>query len=221
MLFLYNSTISSHIEFLHDVRVANWRHDVRFFKQDCTERRELCAYFGHGETHAYDPPLLFFHKGEWSESFHDEIQLGEHPSPASRRQRVKAMVRWIDRAAPRAATKLHDRGTQAAGSNPRAAGASHGGRPRRFRLSLSLPASPSALPRPSAGRACRRAAARRRAPPRCAEMMMMNMKHEESPTQRMMREMHEKAEKEKKAAGGQEGQEEQQGQEQEGPKVEL
>jgi len=109
-LFLYNSTMPHHLEFMHDVRVANWRHDIGIFKHDCTKPPgSLCAERGHGNVHEYEPPILFYHGHEWSESFHDDIQTGKVSKPTTRRQRVNAVLRWLDQAAPSAEQKLFDR----------------------------------------------------------------------------------------------------------------
>jgi len=102
-----------HIEFMHDVRVANWRHDVGIFKHDCTKPPgNVCAERGHGEVHEYEPPILFYHGHEWSESFHDDIQTGKVSKPSTRRERVNSVLRWLDEAAPSAQQKLADRETQ-------------------------------------------------------------------------------------------------------------
>ena len=52
---------------------------------------------------------MFFHNGEWSESYHDEIHTGARPKAESRRQRVKAIVRWLDAAKKRGKDKLRER----------------------------------------------------------------------------------------------------------------
>jgi len=112
-LFLFNSTMPHHIEFMHDVLVANWRHDVGIFKHDCTKPPgNVCAERGHGEVHEYEPPILFYHGHEWSESFHDDIQTGKVSKPSTRRERVNSVLRWLDEAAPSAQQKLADRETQ-------------------------------------------------------------------------------------------------------------
>ena len=93
--------------------MANYKHRVSVYKLDCTgsdARKKLCASFGHGAIHEYEePPLMFLHAGEWSESYHDDIQQKKVPKPSNRRQRVASVIRWLDAAAPRAQTTLIDR----------------------------------------------------------------------------------------------------------------
>jgi len=108
-LFLYNSTMPHHMEFMHDVRVANWKHDLDIFKADCVKEARLCGERGHGRVHEYEPPIIFYHHGEWSEAFHDDIQVGKVSKPTTRSQRVKAVVSWLDRAASGAGAKLQER----------------------------------------------------------------------------------------------------------------
>lgn len=108
-LFLFNSTMPHHIEFMHDVRVANWRHDVSIFKHDCTKHSSICGSLGHGNVHEYEPPILYLHDGEWSESYHDDIQQDKVPRPKTRTERVDSVLRWLDKAAPGAPDKLRER----------------------------------------------------------------------------------------------------------------
>ena len=113
-LFLYNTTVAEHHEFLHDVKVANQKHPVTVFQLECAnggrERKSLCSMYGHGQVHEYEePPVMFFHKGEWSESYHDDIQTKEVPKPEGRRQRVAAIVKWLDVADRRGRAKLDER----------------------------------------------------------------------------------------------------------------
>ena len=87
---------------------------------------------------------MMFRYAEWSESYHDDLQQGILPKPENRRQRVRALVKWLDRASDRAHHKLIER-----------------------------------------------------------ENMIMRMRSEGSPTQRMMEKMQkEQAAKEKAKAGG-------------------
>ena len=112
-IFLYNATIESHHEFLHDVRVANAGHKVPAFEMDCTDGddyKRLCGQYGHGEIHKNEePPMIFFHRGEWSESYHDDLQQGKVPKPESRHQRVKHIISWLDKAAARAQKRIRER----------------------------------------------------------------------------------------------------------------
>jgi hypothetical protein len=122
-IFLYNSTLPPHIEFLHDVRVANWKHSVDVYRCDCARHTAFCAERGHGsmdkvhcapndkacDGEPLEPPILFYHQKEWSESYHDDLQQGKHPKPTTRRQRVRTMLRWLDQAAVQAADKLEAR----------------------------------------------------------------------------------------------------------------
>ena len=94
------------MEFMHDVRVANWQHSVEIYKVDCVKEMRFCAERGHGDVHEYEPPIMFYHHGEWSESFHDDVQTGKVPKPSTRSERVAAVLRWLDRAAPEAAGKI-------------------------------------------------------------------------------------------------------------------
>ena len=109
VIFLYNSSMPHHMEFMHDVRVANWKHEMTIYRHDCVKVNSICASLGHGAVHDYEPPLLFYHDGEWSESFHDDIQTGKAPKPTTRQERVQSMIRWIDNASPSAANKLFER----------------------------------------------------------------------------------------------------------------
>lgn len=109
-VFLFNHTVDAHHEFLHDVKVANARHPVAVFQLDCVDHRSICGTLGHGQMHEYEePPVLFYHKGEWSESYHDDIQTKKVPKPESRRQRVKTIVKWLDNAHGRGSKKIFDR----------------------------------------------------------------------------------------------------------------
>ena len=108
-LFLYNSTMPHHVEFMHDVRVANWRHSISIYKNDCVKFHRLCAERGHGEVHEYEPPTMFYHGGEWSESYHDDIQVGKVAKPSTRGERVETLLRWLDRASEQAGDKIFER----------------------------------------------------------------------------------------------------------------
>jgi len=108
-LFLYNSTMPHHMEFMHDVRVANWRHDINIYKHDCIKESAICGMVGHGNVHEYEPPILFYHDSEWSESYHDDIQQDKVARPTTRSERVAAVLKWLDQAAPSARDKLRER----------------------------------------------------------------------------------------------------------------
>ena len=105
----HKDSMPHHMEFMHDVRVANWKHEMTIYRHDCVKVNSICASLGHGAVHDYEPPLLFYHDGEWSESFHDDIQTGKAPKPTTRQERVQSMIRWIDNASPSAANKLFER----------------------------------------------------------------------------------------------------------------
>lgn len=109
-VFLFNHSVEAHHEFLHDVKIANSRHAVTVFQLDCMNHKSVCGSLGHGQMHEYEePPVLFYHKGEWSESYHDDLQQDIVPKPESRRQRVKTIVAWLDQAHKRGRDKLHER----------------------------------------------------------------------------------------------------------------
>ena len=109
-VFLYNASVDEHHEFLHDVGIANSRHAVTVYQLECTTHRSVCGMYGHGQVHEYEePPVMFFHKGEWSESYHDDLQQGFIPKPKDRQQRVKAIVKWLDAADARGADKIFER----------------------------------------------------------------------------------------------------------------
>ena len=109
-LFLYNETVDAHHTFLHDVRTANQGHAVDVYQLECTAHKSICSSFGHGQVHEYEePPVMFFHHNEWSESYHDDMQTGKVPKPQSRATRVAAIVSWLDAASTRGGDKLAER----------------------------------------------------------------------------------------------------------------
>ena len=104
-LFLYNASIEGHHHFLHDVKAANTGHKVPAFELECSEgeaQKTLCAQYGHGGMEYEEPPMMFFRYGQWSESYHDDVQTGKVPKPTGRKERVRALVKWLDTAASRA-----------------------------------------------------------------------------------------------------------------------
>ena len=103
VVFLYSSRTAAHAEFLHDVRVANYWHQVDVFKLDCDAKPTSCRYFAHEHVDRIQPPLLFFHDGYWSEALHDN-----HPLPRNRKYRVDLIHEWIDTAAVRASEKIKE-----------------------------------------------------------------------------------------------------------------
>ena len=64
-LFLYNSSVPDHVVFMHDVRVANYKHPLDVFKLECNVHARLCAQFGHGSIHEQEePPVMFYRYGK-------------------------------------------------------------------------------------------------------------------------------------------------------------
>jgi hypothetical protein len=55
-LFLYNTTVEHHHDFLHDVKVANARHPVPVFQLECTYHKSICGSYRHG-AHTVHSPL--------------------------------------------------------------------------------------------------------------------------------------------------------------------
>ena len=114
-VFLYNTTLPEHHEFLHDVKVANYHHSVDVFQLECTQHKAICGSLGHGQIHEYEePPVIFYHKGEWSESYHDDVQQGKVPKPTTRKQRVAAIISWLDKAHARGNTRIVERANRIA-----------------------------------------------------------------------------------------------------------
>jgi hypothetical protein len=56
-----------------------------------------------------EPPVMFFHRGEWSESYHDDLQQGFVPKPSGSRARAKAIVAWLDKAHQRGGDRIQER----------------------------------------------------------------------------------------------------------------
>ena len=108
-VFLYNHTMPHHAEWMHDVAVANMRHHMSLYKLDCVAHPPACGTLGHASCHEYDPPIIFYHHGQWSESFHDDIVRGVTPNPSSSHRRVRAVMRWIGEASRRADQRLKER----------------------------------------------------------------------------------------------------------------
>jgi len=112
VLVLYNSSVEEHMQIMHAIHEVKMRHDINFVKHNCNKLRSACSSLGHGDVHTYEPPLMFYHYGQWSESFHDEIQTGEkefgerrgeeHRWVVPRAQRVATMLKWASQAAERA-----------------------------------------------------------------------------------------------------------------------
>jgi len=110
VLFLYNGSTPHHVEFLHDMQVAHTHHkEIDFVKADCERQKTLCASLGHADVHEYEPALMFYHNGEWTESFHDDIQTGKRPPPTSRRDRVREVLKWVDAHRPNAGRAILER----------------------------------------------------------------------------------------------------------------
>ena len=126
-LFLYSGKVSRHITFMEDVSIANHGHSITIYKHDCTQLPVVCEERGHAGVHEYDPPIMFYQNTQWTESFHDEQHIkgnarhvnamqphamqphGSLFSGVSRNraQRVKAVVQWLDQAAPAAMDKIY------------------------------------------------------------------------------------------------------------------
>lgn len=102
--------LADHVEFLHDMQVAHTHHkEIDFVKADCERQKTLCASLGHADVHEYEPALMFYHNGEWTESFHDDIQTGKRPPPTSRRDRVREVLKWVDAHRPNAGRAILER----------------------------------------------------------------------------------------------------------------
>lgn len=119
VLVLFDSTVEEHVQLMAAIQEANLRHDINFVKHDCHRAASACSTVGHAEVATYEPPLMFYHYGQWSESFHDEIQVGnrtfgervgeEHRWIVPRHERVAAVLEWASEAAKRADQKIVER----------------------------------------------------------------------------------------------------------------
>jgi len=119
VLVLHNSTVPHHVDVLEVIEHAQIRRDLIFLKHDCHYERGPCGSLGHGEVHLHEPPLMFYHYGQRSESFHDDIQQGlkpfgsrdgtNHKWHVDPEERMHAILEWADAAAHRADDKLMER----------------------------------------------------------------------------------------------------------------